>query len=345
MARRRKLKAIDLFAGCGGLSLGLRDAGFRVVLAIDADDLAAKTYKANHPKTVVVRDDITAVDPNILMRRLKLKKGDLDLLAGCPPCQGFSRMRTLNGARDGDEEKNNLVWMFLKFVLAFEPKTIMLENVPGLHKDFRLAKIKASLKDAGYSISDAVLNAADYGVPQSRRRLVLVGAKSFEPRLAEADEERLTVRSALSLIRPSGTTLDPLHDYQERRSPSVAQIIKAVPKNGGSRSDLPQELVLECHKNSDGFKDVYGRMSWDTPAPTITGGCINPSKGRFLHPEQDRAITLREAALLQGFPPNYVFDLSRGRFPAAQMIGNAFPPAFAQRHAKLLAMRLQTKND
>lgn len=113
-------------------------------------------------------------------------------------------------------------------------------------------------------------------------------------------------------------------------------IIRKIPKDGGSRGQLGREAQLACHRKCDGFNDIYGRMSWEKPAPTITGGCINPSKGRFLHPEQDRAITLREAALLQGFPRTYKFDMSKGRYPAAQMIGNAFPPAFAARHAKVL---------
>ena len=337
---KRTLKAIDLFAGCGGLSLGLRRAGLRVLLAIDADKLAADTYKLNHPRTVVINDDITALNPTSVMADLGLRPGDLDLLAGCPPCQGFSRMRTLNGAREGDEAKNDLVWAFLAFAKIFRPKTIMLENVPGLSKDARFVGIQAELKGLGYKLDHDVLNASDYGVPQSRNRLVLVGAKNFEPKLAPSEKSRRTVRQAISKLGQPGTGSDALHDYQERRSNQVQRIIDAIPIDGGSRSQLPDDLILKCHRKSDGFKDVYGRMKWDFPSPTITGGCINPSKGRFLHPEQRRAITLREAALLQGFPRGYKFDLSRGRFPAAQMIGNAFPPRFAEKHAQRLALAL-----
>jgi DNA (cytosine-5)-methyltransferase 1 len=113
-----------------------------------------------------------------------------------------------------------------------------------------------------------------------------------------------------------------------------------VPKDGGSRTDLPDAMQLACHTRVDGFHDVYGRMAWDRPAPTITGGCINPSKGRFLHPEEDRAITLREAALLQSFPPGHVFSLRRGKYAAAELIGNALPPAFVRRHARPIAEAL-----
>ena len=122
----------------------------------------------------------------------------------------------------------------------------------------------------------------------------------------------------------------------------MAALIRRIPKDGGSRTDLPTDEQLKCHQRLDGFRDVYGRMAWRKPAPTITGGCINPSKGRYIHPEEDRAITLREAALLQGFPKTYYFDMSQGRYPAAQMIGNAFPPKFAEHHARAIYELLQT---
>lgn len=343
---KRTFRALDLFAGAGGLTLGLKNAGFEVLAAIDADPLASATYHANHPRTTVLCADIKKISPAKLMKDLNLRAGSLDLLAGCPPCQGFSRIRTLNGAREGDEadaENNDLVLAFLKFALVFQPKAILLENVPGLARDDRLEVLKRRLSTRGYQIAEAVVNASNYGVPQSRNRFVLLAAKKFTPLLAEAKSKSLTVRDALGHLPPPGASGDPLHDYEVNRAPLVRKIIAAVPKDGGSRHDLPDKLVLRCHRKTDGFKDVYGRMKWNSPSPTITGGCINPSKGRFLHPDQDRAITLREAALLQGFPRNYKFDLSRGRYPAAQMIGNAFPPAFATHHALALARGLGGK--
>ena len=121
----------------------------------------------------------------------------------------------------------------------------------------------------------------------------------------------------------------------------MLSLIRRIPKDGGSRTDLPSSAQLPCHRNFDGFRDIYGRMAWRSQAPTITGGCINPSKGRFVHPEEDRAITLREAALLQGFPVSYEFDLSRGRYPVAQLIGNAFPPKFAEHFGKAIYRHLE----
>jgi DNA (cytosine-5)-methyltransferase 1 len=140
------------------------------------------------------------------------------------------------------------------------------------------------------------------------------------------------VRQAIGALPPPGDSGDELHDLPEKRSEKVAQIIRAIPTNGGSRSALGSQQ-LECHKRIDGFKDVYGRMRWDDVAPTITGGCVNPSKGRFLHPDQNRTITLREALLLQGFPADYQISLARGKFAAAELIGNAIPPPMVASYA------------
>ena len=142
------------------------------------------------------------------------------------------------------------------------------------------------------------------------------------------------MKDALSDLPTAGKSGDYAHDIPERRSLKVMQIIRLVPKNGGSRSGLPKELLLECHQRCNGFKDVYGRMAWNDVAPTITSGCSNPSKGRFLHPEEDRAITLREAALLQGFPAKYKFVQGIGKGDLAAMIGNALPPPFIEAHGR-----------
>lgn len=330
--------AIDLFCGAGGLTAGLKQAGFRVVAAIDNDPLAVRTYKANHRKTRVLYKDIRAVDPPTLMSELGLKRNELDLLAGCPPCQGFSSMRTKNGHRDVEDSQNDLVFQWLRFVRAFGPHAVMLENVPGLGSDSRMKSVRAQLGDLGYSFADDILNVSNYGVPQSRRRFILIGLRSPEhkPRFGNTTEEPRTVRDAIGGLRPAGASGDPLHDIVERRSKRVLELIDSIPRNGGSRTDLPRSLQLRCHRSTDGWKDVYGRMAWNKPAPTITGGCVNPSKGRFLHPSENRAITLREAALLQSFPPLYTFSLDEGKFAAAQMIGNALPPAFVACHARAL---------
>jgi DNA (cytosine-5)-methyltransferase 1 len=330
---RRKPSAIDLFSGCGGLSVGLSRAGFSVLAAVESEPLACDTYALNHPRTRLYRSDIRDIEPRTVLDELGMAEGDLDLLAGCPPCQGFSTIRTRNGPADANEPMNDLVFEFLRFALAMKPKLLMMENVPGLARDERLELMIAQLKAVGYHCRFEVFNAADFGAPQRRRRMILVGALGAKPEFAKPSGRLRTVKGVIGRLPDPADSNDPLHNYQVRRSPHVERIMKSIPLDGGSRGSLPPGLRLVCHEHSDGFKDVYGRMAWSRPAPTITGGCINPSKGRFLHPTADRAITLREAALLQGFPQDYQFSLRRGRYPAAQMIGNAFPPIFAQKHA------------
>jgi DNA (cytosine-5)-methyltransferase 1 len=144
---------------------------------------------------------------------------------------------------------------------------------------------------------------------------------------------RRTVRQVIGSLPAAGKSGDPLHDFPEKRSDKTLKLIRQIPKNGGSRTALSDDRQLRCHKRCDGFKDVYGRMAWNTLAPTITGGCVNPSKGRFLHPTKNRAITLREAALLQGFPRRYFVSLDEGKYRAAELIGNALPPEFSRRQA------------
>jgi DNA (cytosine-5)-methyltransferase 1 len=337
MGGRKKPVAIDLFAGAGGLTLGLRQAGFRVVGAVELDSLAANAYRTNHPQVRVWERDIVKVPVAEVRRALGLRPGELDLLAACPPCQGFSTVRTLNGRRKVQDARNELPAQVLRFVRGLRPKTVMLENVPGLAKRRGFRALVRELSERGYDVEWDILNAVDHGVPQRRRRLILVaGRLAGPPSLAATGDERPSVRSAIESLQPPGRSGDPLHDITENRSSRIEALVKRVPKDGGSRADLGRRSQLECHRRCDGFKDVYGRMAWDAPAPTITGGCVNPSKGRFLHPEQDRAITLREAALLQGFPPGYYFPLTRGKFAAAELIGNALPPGFVRPHAEAL---------
>lgn len=344
-SHRRKFSAIDLFSGCGGLSLGLRRAGFRVLAAVDNDALSTSTYEKNHKRALVMKEDIRSVDALDLMEELKLTSGSLDLIAGCPPCQGFSTLRTLNGSRAVTEPLNDLVYDFVRFVSVFLPKTVMMENVPALLKDDRLHKMTQELKDLGYTCAAKLFNAERFGVPQRRLRLILFASRHDCPPFAHPRRRRRTVSQAIRRLPQPEQSEDPLHNYAVNRAKHVMSLIRRIPKNGGSRTDLPDVDQLECHQRLDGFRDVYGRMAWNEPAPTITGGCINPSKGRYVHPTEDRAITLREAALLQGFPMSYDFDLSNGRYPAAQMIGNAFPPKFAEHHARAIYAHLETLSE
>jgi len=324
--------AIDLFSGPGGLTVGLKQAGFRVIGAVDDNELAVETYKINHRIPFVWCKDIQKLSVAEVMRVLDLKPGQLDLLAGCPPCQGFSQLTTLNGAYDVRDERNNLILEFLRLIRGLKPKTVMMENVPKLSKHRLFKRFYKELEELGYTINYDILNVRDYGVPQKRRRLILIAARKGFIEFAEPNNDLVTVRDAIGNLPRPGKLGDPLHDYKIDYSDKVKNLIKRIPKNGGSRKALGRDQ-LACHQRISGFHDVYGRLSWDSVAPTITSGCHHPSKGRFLHPMQNRAITLREAALLQSFTPNYYFSLKRGRISSAEMIGNALPPNFVKEHA------------
>lgn len=340
--------AIDLFCGAGGLTEGLKQAGIEVLAAVDNDPLAIESYQVNHPEVEVWERDIRELSPDSLMRRLGLMKGALDILAGCPPCQGFSRMRTLNGAVEIQDERNDLVFDFMRFVTILQPKVVMMENVPGLARDKRILRVLGELEEAGYYIDAEdpesavrVLNTADYRVAQRRRRMILLAGRYGPVKFASPVSQRVHVRETIGQLSSAGNSGDDLHDYPERRSERIMNLIKKIPPNGGSRSELPDEEQLECHKKCNGFRDVYGRLAWDDVAPTITSGCTNPSKGRFLHPEEHRAITLREAALLQSFPEHYHFSLKRGKQEAARLIGNALPPCFIKYQAEAIKQHLE----
>lgn len=336
--------AIDLFSGCGGLTEGLKQANFKVIGAIELEDLEVETYQANHPDVENVwANDIRALETDQIQAFFGLAPGELDLLAGCPPCQGFSSLRTRNGSLDVDDPRNDLVLEFVRFIDQLRPCSIMMENVPGLAEDSRFEVLLHHLDELGYYAGDdavQILNTADFGVPQRRRRMILLTGLNGPIQPAPPSEERVSVRTAIQDLPPAGKSNDPPHDFPERRSERVMNLIRRIPHDGGSRTDLDDDKQLDCHKRCNGFNDVYGRMAWDEVAPTITGGCVNPSKGRYLHPNKNRSITLREAALLQSFPEDYHFSLRRGKFAAAKMIGNALPPEFVRRHAEQLRTHL-----
>jgi DNA (cytosine-5)-methyltransferase 1 len=325
--------AVDLFSGCGGLTLGLKLAGFEVLSAVEIEKIAADTYEKNHPEVLLWRKDIKKLSAAVLLKKLGLAPGQLDLLAGCPPCQGFSAITNLNGVAARHDPRNDLVFQFLRFARVLKPKAVMMENVPGLSKDPRIEKVLKELERMGYAVNSSVLNAADYGVPQRRRRFILLGGRKGIIEFAKEAKTKKTVRDAFAKITVKVEKTDLLHNLPQKRSTHIKELIRRIPRDGGSRQAAGEKYQLECHKRCDGFKDVYGRMAWDVVAPTITGGCFNPSKGRFLHPSKNRAISLREAALLQSFPISYKFSLEGGKTAAALMIGNALPPEFIRRQA------------
>jgi DNA (cytosine-5)-methyltransferase 1 len=336
-----RLTAVDLFAGAGSLSLGLTDAGFDVVGAVELDDLAAETYELNHPDTVLWDCDIREVAASEILDTLGVRKGQLDLLASCPPCQGFSSVRTLNGGREVDDARNDLIDEVARLTRDLLPRAVMMENVPALETDERRDRFVEELEDLGFEVRDTVLDVSAYGVPQRRSRYVLIGVREGKARFAPRARRATSVRDVIAKLPSAGSSGDPLHDHGETRQPDVSERIALTPHDGGSRSDLPDSWQLECHRRCDGFRDIYGRMAWDDVSPTITGGCVNPSKGRFLHPVENRSITLREAALLQGFPPGYRFSMRRGKHATAAMVGNALPPPFIERHARAVARSLR----
>ena len=337
--------AIDLFSGLGGTSLGLRRAGFHVVAAVESHQLAVESYRLNMDDIYVWERDIRKVPARDVMKRAGLASGELALLAACPPCQGFSSIRTLNGSRRIDDHRNGLLRDVTRFVRVLKPMTVLAENVPGLARDAVFDNFIEDLGALGYQLRHEVVDVSDYGVPQRRRRLLIVASRLGSPPVGERSPQTITVREALADVPAAGATGDALHEAPERRTPRIAAMIRLVPQDGGSRIDLGKEHQLACHAHTDGFKDIYGRMAWDSVSPTITGGCINPSKGRFLHPQEHRAITLREAAVLQSFPVNYQMSLRKGRYAAAEMIGNALPPEFVRRHALALSHHIKSRLD
>lgn len=324
-----ELYSIDIFSGVGGLTEGMHQADFMTQLAFEIDEIASRAYELNHTDTTVITKDIRKVSIASIKRKLNGRK--IHLLAGCPPCQGFSSIRRLNKSQPVADDRNNLILEYIRIVKGLKPLTIMMENVPGL-VDYDLFEralyiLRNELK---YHVEYKVVNVKDYGVPQSRRRLVLVGSRLGKISVANSIEEKKTVRDAIGNLPLPEESSDQLHKIFPVHTTQVQERINLTPKDGGSRKDLPEKYVLKCHKSENiGFNDVYGRLSWDDLSTTITGGCLNPSKGRFLHPEQNRNISAREAALLQSFPHDYIFPTDVPNLNISLMIGNALPPKFS----------------
>ncbi|MDV0444193.1 DNA cytosine methyltransferase [Methanorbis rubei] len=340
----KKYNAIDLFAGCGGMSEGIKQAGFSVVAAVEINKNAASVYKLNHLETNVFECDIRTLDSNKI--RELLHGEPLHLLAGCPPCQGFSSVRCKNKREAVVDGRNNLIDEFLRLIVDLHPQCIMLENVPGIIKYERFLHFYDELIKIGYNISHLIVDFSKYGVPQRRKRLVLLGALGDALEIDTVERKKCTVREAIGKLEKTSNTKDDMHKMLPNHSNRIKKMISVIPKEGGSQKDLPEIYRLNCHKKSNiGFSDVYGRMKWDDVAPTITGGCLNPSKGRFLHPEEDRCISAREASLLQTFPYDYIFPTNIPKESIASMIGNALPPLFSQIQCTVIYNYLLTKGE
>jgi DNA (cytosine-5)-methyltransferase 1 len=337
-----ELTAVEIFAGGGGLAVGLERAGFRAVAAIEIERHAAATFKANHPDVQVFRQDVREISGAAL---LELGGGSIDVLAACPPCQGFS---SLTSKYRRDDPRNMLVSEVARLTEEISPTAVMIENVPGLANKGRplFDDLMARLESAGYVCNWGILQVADYGVPQLRRRLVLLAGKGFRIEMPTATHSRTgadgkshwrTVRDAIGHMteavpfveatQKGGAHLYDWHVVRKLAEVNRQRLLHA--KSGASGMDMPDHLRPPCHRGGySGFSNVYGRMSWDEPSPTITAGCTTLSKGRFGHPDQLRTISLREAALLQTFPENYHFETDAFE-RACEIVGNALPCDFA----------------
>ena len=341
------LKVIDLFSGCGGSALGFKQAGFEIKVGVDNNPIASKTFEKNFPDAKVFCEDVTGLTGDILIKAAGAKSGKEILLLACPPCQGFSTARRYDQRLK--EPRNFLIRHFIRLVGEIKPQFFVMENVPGLAKGIGKELFEEALKELekfGYNNVDyKVINTADYGVPQQRKRLVLIGTNrkdvtiSIPNQTNENPEQKggilprwVSVRDVISdlpAIESGGLSKNDKLHTSANLSETNKKRMKHTPHDGGGRSSWPEELILDCHKKSDGFRDVYCRMKWDLPSPTITGGCAMISKGRFGHPEQNRAISLREAARLQSFPDTFTFLGNFGNI--SSQIGNAVPPLLTRR--------------
>lgn len=329
----RSMTAVDLFAGAGGATQGLKDAGFAVIGAVENDVSAAKTYALNHEEVELWVSDIRKVRATSMLGKLGLEPGQLTLLKACPPCQGFSSLA--EGRVAVDEAQNDLVIDTIRFIRALRPRAVMFENVPGLGRDARTTRVLDALDRAGYVARQYKVDAVQFGVPQRRKRLIILGIRGKRRHLpallpAEGLDSPTSVRSAFDELADAlkRNPDDPLN-VSRALSPAVAARVKAVPVNG-NRFDLPPEHQLDCHKRVGAARNAtasYGRVKADHPAPTMTTRCTTPACGSFIHPTEHRGLTLREAATLQTFPLDYKFCGSYGEIE--RQIGNAVPVRMA----------------
>ncbi len=338
MNKQKNLKAVDFFCGAGGVTCGFKKVGIEVLGGIDIDSKFKETYELNN-EAKFINKDVSNLDVKELSNLLPIQKNQDNLIfVGCSPCQYYSNLKS---DKAKSEEGRLLLDDFKKFVLYYKPGFVFIENVPGLETKpgSPLYKFKQALKKEGYTFEQNILNSKYFEVPQNRRRFVLIASR-FEEKIIFPKKERkniITVEKAIG----NYTKFPKVEHGHKDTTPflhSVAKLsdlnlkrVKKVPIDGGSRKSFANdpELQLECYKNHNGHNDVYGRLSWNKPSPTITTRFIYTSTGRYTHPEQDRAISLREGATLQSFPLDYKFH-STNQGAIATMIGNAVPPKLAE---------------
>lgn len=368
------MKAIDLFCGAGGFSVGLKRAGFEVVFANDIDRDACRTYRANHPNTMVYEGDIREISGKQILNYLGLKPDDIDLIVGGPPCQGFSTL----GKKDENDPRNNLFIHYFRVVEDISPKVVLFENVVGfktLYGGKAFEAVCKELERLGYKIEAKILNAVNFGIPQNRERTFIIGHKSeiivnwptpthdskIESLFNGLLKKPLTLWDAISdlPIVEAGEEAnyylsEPINDYQRDRRKNCSkltehigpkhgqkliEIIKMVPP-GGCILDIPENLRPKSY-----FANTYARLCWDLPAPTITRNFGTPSSSRCIHPVANRGLTTREGARLQGFDDDYIFFGTKSS--KNLQIGNAVPPILAEAICKEIynsLIKLKEKN-
>lgn len=328
-------KVFDFFAGCGGTSQGLADAGMEIVFGLDFDKDSANTFMRNMQPRMFVEDDIRNISVEYIKPLFDGLTGPV-VFSGCAPCQPFSKQN--RSSRAGDPRRN-LLAEFARFVQRWRPDYVVVENVPGLQRvrssNGPLNRFKRDLSRAGYAHVVGVLPALWFGVPQLRERLILIASRKGAPALPTPTHGEgllpfVNVSDAIAALpRLRAGQIDP--DDSDHHAACLSETnlarIRATPVGGG-RESWPKKLWLDCHRGHRGHSDVYGRLSWDRPAASLTTRCISLSNGRFGHPEQHRAISAREAACLQTFPKAYRFFGSLES--RARQIGNAVPPKMAE---------------
>lgn len=340
---------VDFFCGAGGLSLGLRSAGLTPVFAFDHDPYACATYRTNIGAHVLEADaaSITAAS---VCEATNLRPGDFALVCGGPPCQGFSVQRR----GEADDTRNELVIRFAQIAVDLRPSVILMENVPpllGKRGEMFFAGLSKLYQRAGYRIEARVLDAADFGVPQHRTRAIVLAWSPERipiltlPRPTVTPNGYRTVRDAIGSMPEPPEDFTEHPDFRNHVRIRITKIneerIRRVPEGGG-RADLPPELQLPCHRETNHrHLDVYGRMSWDKPAPTITAMFDSFTRGRFGHPVSDRTITAREGARLQSFPDSFVFVGPKK--DVARQIGNAVPPLLAESIGRTLVAAFENR--
>lgn len=339
------IKAIDFFCSGGGMTCGLRQGGINVIAGIDNDPACRETYEKNNPGSQFILADVFDFKESKLVKKLSLKKKDDDLvLIGCSPCQYWSIIQT---DKTKSKKSKNLLMEFKRFVDYLKPGYVLVENVPGIltrKQKSGLDRFVSDLETKGYQVHYQIVNMSDYGVPQSRRRFSLLATRLHNKPIFPDHNPgpRPTVRDAIgkkkgfATITPGHRDTTPLHHSTANLSKLNLERLKKTSKNGGSWLDWANDKKLKRTKyHGREFLDNYGRLSWDKPAPTITTKFISISNGRFAHPEENRGLSIREGATLQGFPKNYIFPaLSMGI--SAKIIGNAVPPPFARRLAETI---------